>query len=128
MVVATTAVAVEKPVRVIVEVLSVRGDISIETRRSHLFFSRKYLVSGVTVARRKLEQSARRDASSGIFPVRVPVTARAQLLPLQARSCKTLPLAVPNTSSWITRVVLIFGRRADREEIIKKRQMLLGHK
>jgi len=36
--------------------------------------------AGVTVTFWKLEQSAEREEASGILPVRVPVTARAQLL------------------------------------------------
>lgn len=41
-----------------------------------------YDVAGVTVTNMKLEQSFIREVMSGIFPVRVPVTARAQLLAL----------------------------------------------
>jgi hypothetical protein len=44
---------------------------------------RTYEVAGVTVISMKLEQSAARDVTSGIFPVRVPVTALAQLSALQ---------------------------------------------
>jgi hypothetical protein len=43
-----------------------------------------YDVAGVTVTCWKLEQSAIREVTSGILPVRVPVTARAQLLALHA--------------------------------------------
>ena len=44
---------------------------------------RTYEVAGVTVTSMKLEQSAAREVTSGIFPVRVPVTALAQLSALQ---------------------------------------------
>jgi len=39
-------------------------------------------VAGVTLISMKLEQSCIREATSGIFPLRVPVTALAQLLSL----------------------------------------------
>lgn len=42
--------------------------------------ARAYEVAGVTVTNMKLEQSAMREVTSGILPVRVPVTALAQLL------------------------------------------------
>lgn len=45
---------------------------------------RTYDVAGVTVISMKLEQSAIREVTSGIFPVRVPVTALAQLSALQS--------------------------------------------
>ena len=48
--------------------------------------------AGVTVVSRKLEQSAERTLR-GERPSRVPVTARLQLLPAQARSTRTLPKA-----------------------------------
>jgi len=44
---------------------------------------RTYEVAGVTVISMKLEQSSAREVTSGIFPVRVPVTALAQLSALQ---------------------------------------------
>jgi hypothetical protein len=40
---------------------------------------RIYEVAGVTVTIMKLEQSAEREVTSGILPVRVPLTALAQL-------------------------------------------------
>lgn len=46
----------------------------------------------MTVVSRKLEQSAERTLK-GSRPSRVPVTARLQLLPAQARSTRTLPKA-----------------------------------
>ena len=43
-----------------------------------------YEVAGVTVTSIKLEQSFSREVTSGIFPVRVPVTPLAQSSALQA--------------------------------------------
>ena len=49
-------------------------------RRGSNTYEGTYDVAGVTVTFWKLEQSAERAEASGILPVRVPVTARAQLL------------------------------------------------
>jgi hypothetical protein len=63
----------------------------------------------VTVVRRKLEQSADRDAR-GSKPERVPVTARLQLLPAQFRSSRTAAPAMENkdtkAASFMLAVVL----------------------
>jgi hypothetical protein len=45
-----------------------------------------YVVAGVTVTSIKLEQSALRELTGGIFPVTVPVTALAQLSAMHAES------------------------------------------
>jgi len=68
-----------------------------------------YTGLGVTVVRRKLEQSADRDAR-GSKPGRVPVTARLQLLPAQFRSSRTAAAAKDNkdtkAASFMLAVVL----------------------
>lgn len=43
-----------------------------------------YDTAGVTVTIMKLEQSAMREATPGVLPALVPVTARAQLLALHS--------------------------------------------
>lgn len=71
---------------------------------------------GVTVARKKLEQSAMREAATGILPVWLPVTARAQLLSWQAAktSCAMAKAA-------ITKRDFITGFR--RNDSVPKRNM-----
>jgi hypothetical protein len=49
----------------------------------------------------KLAQSAWRDVTAGILPVRVPVTARAQLLALQAES-RASSTGVGSGALWTT--------------------------
>ena len=82
----------------------------------------------MTVVRRKLEQSADRDAR-GSKPERVPVTARLQLLPAQFRSSRTAAPAKENkdtkAASFMLAVVLTemllwrisWGCRADTGKV-----------
>jgi hypothetical protein len=68
-----------------------------------------YVGSGVTVVNRKLEQSNCREVTSGILPVRVPVTARAQLFALQPSRWKTDARVTAAATSRFKAINIIFN-------------------